>query len=1039
MYSSVNNHDTSTSILSLKEILAVVTVFAFVLYLLFPKGDIESLLEEGEKHTNLSINYLESMLLYHPDNQKLKMMLVEKYDYVGKIEKALQLNQELIANTSDKKTLIELYKTQYLLEKTNYFKTGDKKLLKKLKQRLLNYYNYTKGERDTLFFYAESTNINYTYIKYHSLKDLMEEMPDVVDYELEKIRYYLADTLHYKTDAYTQLIHLLNYPEIDESLQEYAINSLIAHHEYDKAAAITKNLMLHSFENAKISKYFHLALYSLSQNRERKKGAISTLVGAYVNIKDLDSSDIYMLINTLLQNNNLKEASNFAYKLFHQIPEQFDTKSIDLALNALTYDSQLEQALEVSSFAYETYHQQKYLDKSIQLALWTGKIKEVTTFNIEGYNNYADVKYETYLLKHTSLDEGYAILGKIYRNKVKHGHYKFIKNLSNYFNYTGELDKAENFFTQQFKIAPQKELQVATINFAFDNSHFNKAFKLYQEYKTKYGINRQLQNKTIKKLIAVKKFKQAYRLTQELHEAKKLKEERFLVDLSWYHKDYNYLYQTLWNDEKTAKLNTTGYEHLILLEKELHGGKRVDYLYQQAWQQTKRSDYLLALLYDLFEKKDFQLFDKSMQKMTSSQKRQFEKNSNYQILLANYYIQTQKLHLALDTFHKAIALSPNNATTHQAYLWFLLDNYQRNKILKKEIFTELNLLKYNSNLQKAVGVPAVMAAMVTHKYELATRWNRKLLNANPFNSDYRQMDKELTLAKQTKLYEMYDKMLNNAYLKGHISLQKNHLSQQMDVTQSEFAYQWKLYKNIESKLSLTHYAYQSENQIRKTDTSLEFALKNRQERFLWDFKFAPHTAETNYLSTSLNLGYQVSSFTINIESKYQNKTKLTPELEENGLEDSLAISLNNALSHRVSLGFLYKNSHFKTQQNKALGTAKTLQLSANYILRSGYPDISFNSYLNHNSFTQNIAHNFSEFGIASSIGTARQYTLNKTWKPFASLGFAINNQQNIGSALSLGLSKTLRGEDSLDFLFNYSNGIGVVSEPIYGLKVKYRF
>jgi hypothetical protein len=110
LYSSVNNHDKSNAILSLKELLGIIIVFAFVLYLLFPKGNIEDFLESQGDNTNLSINYLQNLILYHPDNIQLKMILMEKYTFIGKEEKALKINQELIANSHQKKLLIELYK-----------------------------------------------------------------------------------------------------------------------------------------------------------------------------------------------------------------------------------------------------------------------------------------------------------------------------------------------------------------------------------------------------------------------------------------------------------------------------------------------------------------------------------------------------------------------------------------------------------------------------------------------------------------------------------------------------------------------------------------------------------------------------------------------------------------------------------------------------------------------------------------------------------------------------------------------------------------
>ena len=247
MYSSVNNHDTSTSILSLKEIGAIVVVFAFVLYLLFPKDNLEAFLERSEgSNTNLSINYIESMLLYHPDNVKLKILLIEKYDYMGKTNKALALTQKLIEQTEKRELLTQLYETEYLLRKDIYFQTQDPKALKELKKMLLKYYHFTKGHRDKLFFYAESTNIDYSYLKYLSLQSLMQEQPEIIDYELEKISYYLATNLGYKKDAYQHLINLLDYEEIDEKLQEYAINSLIEHEEFERAYSVIESLFLNA-------------------------------------------------------------------------------------------------------------------------------------------------------------------------------------------------------------------------------------------------------------------------------------------------------------------------------------------------------------------------------------------------------------------------------------------------------------------------------------------------------------------------------------------------------------------------------------------------------------------------------------------------------------------------------------------------------------------------------------------------------------------------------------------------------------------------
>jgi hypothetical protein len=238
---------------------------------------------------------------------------------------------------------------------------------------------------------------------------------------------------------------------------------------------------------------------------------------------------------------------------------------------------------------------------------------------------------------------------------------------------------------------------------------------------------------------------------------------------------------------------------------------------------------------------------------------------------------------------------------------------------------------------------------------------------------------------------------------------------------------------------LKHYAYKNKNRKTEEQTSLALSLKNSNQNFLWDFKIAQIKAQRNFLNSTLNLSYRLDNFQINLDSKYQNKTTLTPTLERNALENALALKLTFNLNQRTSFSFLNQKSKFTHLNGLEAGSAKHLQVNVNYILRLGYPDISFNSYLSHHKFSKNIAADFSEFGIASSIGTTRKNTLNSSWKPFGTVAFAINDQHAIGSSLTLGVSKILKGDDSLDLLFDYYNGIGVISEPIYGLNVKYRF
>ena len=1017
--------------------MAIVIVFAFVLYLLFPKDNIEEFLESSKGHTNLSINYLESLLLYHPDNIKLKMLLIKKYDYMGKTKKALKLNSELIKKIKDKKLLAKLYKTEYLLKKDLYFQTQDPKRLKELKELLLKYYNFMEGNRDNLFFYAESTNIDYSYLKYLSLQALMQEKPEIIDYELEKISYYLAVNLGYKKDAYKHLINLLNYKEVDKKLQDYAINSLIEHKEFERAYDVVESLFLNAKNPEERSKYFYISLYILGQNGVK----VSTvrLIDEYIQNNTIDSSDIYSIINTLLQQGRLSEASYFSNSLFEEYATKFDQKSIDLALKSLIYDSKLKSALAISTYAEATFHKQKYLDKTIQLSTWLGEMKRVTQLNIKGYKEYKDSKYEKYLLEHSNINNSYQILGEIYKKKIAQGNYSFVKELSKYFDFTGEIDKAEEYFTTLLKKVKNQEVYSATIDFSFNNSHFKKGLRLYQEYKRRYGIEPSLQRVAIKRALAIKEFSKAYALTKELNQHNKLKKKRLLVDLGWYKKDYPYLYRTLWKFEEQQQLNTTGYERLMALDKGLNGGKKLDKLYFKAWRATHRSNNLLALLYYLSDKKEFKKFQKILNSLKEKDKKKLNSNIGYQLLLANYYVQSKKPTLALKAYKKAFKLAPNRVATHQSYLWLLVDNLKTHPSFKRKIEQELALLKQNSQLQKKVGLVSVVSAIQLQELQLAKRWSQELLKQNPHSKEYKQLQKDIQIAQNSLINRAYEELNSDEHIHFVAKVNRKHLNSFLDVNEQSFTYQWRLYQKLKANLTVSQEKYTSSKESTKTDKSVKFALKNTNSKLLWDFALAYNSSENSFVSSRLNIGYNLHPFQISLNSKYHNKSELTPLLEREGMENSLGVNILASIDQRLSLSFLHQKSHYFRQNRDSLGEGESTQLSANYTLRFSYPDIQLNSYLSHNTFTPTIAQDFSEFGVSASVGTSRQNSFNHGWKPFGTVGMAINDHHNLGASISLGISKIVEGKDSLDILLNYSNGVGVVSEPTYGVNVRYRF
>jgi len=332
-----------------------------------------------------------------------------------------------------------------------------------------------------------------------------------------------------------------------------------------------------------------------------------------------------------------------------------------------------------------------------------------------------------------------------------------------------------------------------------------------------------------------------------------------------------------------------------------------------------------------------------------------------------------------------------------------------------------------------------VATLVRQKLNTTQNWLQELLQENPNNKEYLTLQKELTLAQHAYRYALRDQLYANANLKGNLSFKKTHLSNSESVDEFNMGYEWKIYKNLLTRLSFTNDQYKSKLLPNLSEQSYEVRLRNSEEKLLWEFTLGEHQAQESYLSSALNLNYALYPLRLNFNAKYHNKTELTPQLQRDGVEDALAINLHHQVTQRFSWSLFAQESQFRKQNSHYLGKATQLQLHANYILRTDYPNLVLESYFSNNKLSPTIAENFSELGTTLRIGNAKQSTLNKKWQPFGSIGLAMNDHQTMGTSLSLGVSKMINKKNSLDVLLNYSKGVGVISEPLYGASLEYRF
>ena len=1125
------------------------------------------------------------MLLYYPNSFRIKRILIENYEYTGNLQKALELTTQLLATTKDRERLKQLYKSEYLLLKKLYFQKDDSTLLTELKKKLYNYFEFTKGERDYTFFFAESTQLDFRKLKYVSLQGFLKERPELINYDFEKDAFTQALALGYADEAYAYLLHLVEYREFDESLYAYALGMLIQHKNYQQASDLATRIFLSKEKREERMKYFNIALYLTLKKSDYTQEDVSTLVDLYQSDIDLKSFDITFLLNTLLQAGDVKGAGKFALQAFSKYQDEFDSNVTKVAVQSLTYDKQLLSALELATYAKNRFKTIEWLDKTIQLSLWQGKMQDVVALNIEGYRSYGNLKYEQYILNSCNLNNAHEILGEIFRRNVENREYTSIKKLAEYYEYTGEINKAESYFTSLLKKVDNREIHKEAILFSYKNSHYKKGLALYSQFQKRYGIDRELHELSVQKLIALKRYKQAYLY------AKSLKEDKRLLDLGWLQKDYQYMFKKFWKAEKNGSLAYANYNKLIKLEKALNRGERLSYLYNTLWHKRKKRVYLTALLYHYLEKEDLKSISKLLATLNPKDREHFEKNVYYHIVLANYYSKGKHLKLAMSEYKKALSLNPKDASTHQSYLWFLLDNELTNPLKK-----ELMYLEKNPTLQKQVGFASVVTAFKLQKSDLALRWLKPLLkisdnieyqvvyadllelqdrvagatkvrlklfrklntmvknepkllkdkafariylglvlryktpyakratyfkkfkslfskkeflelkigwytysqNANmvrylalknriniPWLNLYLAMSlgnnqkKQILLeqhkdvlsykdsvmasldigdkagayslafqalddnSRDVELFKIYNNIINSDYPKASFSSDYKHLTPQLSAYENRLEYRWNFYKGLTSTVKFTQFDYKQDTQKSLSDSAFSFSIKNAHKKFLWDVILAKHLTQDDFISASLGLNYNFDGLELGVKSRYHNKTTQTPKLQQDGLENSVDITLKKVLTQHLQVALKYKNSDYIEQNGNEIGQSKQFQISSDYLLRAGYPDIKLNTYINYNRYDEVVKNvlpkNFTEIGSQLSIGSSSQNSMHNSWRPFATFGLALNNHHDLGTSLSMGFSGALKGADNLSLTFDYSKGIDAIAKPYYGFHLRYKF
>jgi hypothetical protein len=244
--------------LTLKELIAFVSLFIVFLIAAFPENILPQILKNDYSET--SLKYLERLIEVYKNNN-LVYLLIDKYVYIGEYTKA----SKLLAN--QKKTY-KRYFYEYVIVKNLFFQK--KFSLKDVKYKLQQLYKYADDNKKKEFIYKEAISFSFYDLAFLSIKDL------------DKLKEYIELAIYLK--KYNLAIKKL-LSELNKKFDEYYFNKLIEIALYTKKTKIASYAALeyYSFVRSKkgyenllrvgiVSKNSFLVKYSIDKtdNEELK-------------------------------------------------------------------------------------------------------------------------------------------------------------------------------------------------------------------------------------------------------------------------------------------------------------------------------------------------------------------------------------------------------------------------------------------------------------------------------------------------------------------------------------------------------------------------------------------------------------------------------------------------------------------------------------------------------------------------------------------------------------------------------------------------
>lgn len=332
-------------VISYLEALFIFIVFAFVLYMLYPKDMLYRQVLSESSNYDLTAIYLENMIRLEPENKALIMALIRTSAKMGKHDLSLKMI-EALSKDADESLLKELVTYRFEALKTKYFSTNEEQFQEEVKNEMILFLQTLMEE--------ENFDEEHTEYWYRAAREFSLHRPAL---------FFLSELLQREKKAkWLEECFYLSSDLGNKKMQKECLNTLktIDTEHYEEWMERAYYLALQEGEQERV----------ISLLKEMAKGSVSwqqELAKYYLQVKEYKkASEQYILLYEKTKNYTAKK--NYLIR----------------ALESLQYGSLMDEATALARKYESLYYADKEMSKFlITLYLAAGKLDDAKRISIE--------------------------------------------------------------------------------------------------------------------------------------------------------------------------------------------------------------------------------------------------------------------------------------------------------------------------------------------------------------------------------------------------------------------------------------------------------------------------------------------------------------------------------------------------------------------------------------------------------------------------------------------------------------------------------